>query len=222
MPVLRTSLAVEPGERHESIAVAVAKLEEIPEVAELRKLTPSEERVREAAERERQRRRFLWSIGGLMVGWPVVIVVLVMWWWPQRGPSEESRQVDESKVEPKVRTDVRVAIGLARAGRPFEAWYEFQRSNEQREGRVTVDQALDLAEELLRAAPALRIQQRRDACDAAEYVIMWAIFQLRYVEWGETAHNRAVGLRELLEEVDLAVEAVDSAVLVESSPIADR
>ncbi|NJK31348.1 MAG: hypothetical protein HC927_02425 [Deltaproteobacteria bacterium] len=206
MEILKVGLAVEPEQRHESMAALMAKLEAVPEVVALRKLTTPEERMREETERKRQWRKFWWWIGGILVGWPSIIVVLVLASWPaEEKPRHDIRSAADTNHEDeelKVTGDVRVASALARAGRPFEAWEEFQRANEQIDARVTTDQALDLAEELLRVAPALRKQQRQDAYDAAAYVVVWTDFQLRHVDDAETDRNRAIGLRDRLVDLD--------------------
>ncbi|NJK30976.1 MAG: serine/threonine protein kinase [Deltaproteobacteria bacterium] len=195
MPILRLALAMNPAERHESVGAMVDELAAIPEIVERRKQQSRE-----------SRRGWRGLLGSFALAW-VVTMVLAGKHQREQGEDEDTvTQVDEVERQPQRgrRGDVRVASALARAGRPLEAWRQFRLANERVDGPVTtVDQALDLAEELLRVAPTLQEgQQRRDAYDAADYVIMWTIFQLRHADWAETAHNRAVGLRDLLADSD--------------------
>ncbi|NJK31614.1 MAG: protein kinase, partial [Deltaproteobacteria bacterium] len=100
MPILETGLAVDPERRYVSIDAMLSDLEAVPELVALRKLTPPEERIRQAAERRREQRKLWWAIGGLALGWPLVIVALVLMAWPEREPNEGhegATQVDEAE-----------------------------------------------------------------------------------------------------------------------------
>ncbi|NJK33041.1 MAG: serine/threonine protein kinase [Deltaproteobacteria bacterium] len=179
MGILRVGLAVDPAERYASMDVLLGKLREVPEVAM----------------RKQQRRKQFGFIGALVVGWLVTMVAASRY---GREASEGERmvtQVDEVEQAPTRDVDLRLAIDLAEAGRPLEAWSEFRQADER--GELPPQQALDLAEILLRVAPTLRERERHIAFAASEHVANTIYVRLRRVAGAESDSNRAAGIRAL-------------------------
>ncbi|NJK32521.1 MAG: protein kinase, partial [Deltaproteobacteria bacterium] len=176
MEILRVGLAVDPAERYASMDVLLGKLREVPEVAM----------------RKQQRRKQWGFIGALVVGWLVTMAAASRY---GREGERMVTQVDEIEQAPTRDVDLRLAIDLAEAGRPLEAWSEFRQADER--GELPLRQALDLAEILLRVAPTLRERESHIAYAAAENVATLVEFRCRRVVGGESDTNRAVGLQKL-------------------------
>ncbi|NJK31806.1 MAG: hypothetical protein HC927_04955 [Deltaproteobacteria bacterium] len=182
MPVLAKAVKPDPEQRYESMDLFLKDLAAAPD-----------------AEERRQQRRKRWGFfAGLLVAWVATMVAASRY---GRESSEGDRTVTRTEeAEPPTTpgdVDLRLAIDLAEAGRPFEAWTEVQRVDER--GGMDLSQALDVAELLLRVAPALPGRQRDVAYEAAEQVATRVRFRARSAKDRESEMNRAVGLRKLAE-----------------------